>query len=173
MQSRKGIRYSARGAILLVVTTLVMLIAGDVAAKAKTSRKLRGKIFFAAKILDRGPAAVQRLFKDSKPKATLKREKGKDGHWVTVMAAFFRKKSYAGPMTLWFFDKTDKAALRAKQAMHVMSVNSSGPSTVFVYDLDISPNDGFNKGRAYIVRVGQIIGKRSRIYASGEVNLKP
>ena len=154
-----------------VVATLglgFLLMAGS--ASAKTPRKMAGKIYFTTdRIKDVAPGALAGLFGKRKPKIELTREK--DKHWKTTIVAFFRKPSAFGPITIWLYDKADKAALRAKEPVHVMSVNNSKPKDLFVYDLDIDPNYGFNKKRTYIVFVGQIIGKRHRHYARGEVSL--
>jgi hypothetical protein len=154
-----------------IITGLISLTVVAGLAEAKVPRKLQGKIFFTtSEIKDQAPAALVRLFSGVKPKIQLKR--GKKGHWTCTMVAFFRKKSHPGPITLWMYDKADKAAIRAKEATDIKSVNAT-ETTAFVHDLDISPDRGFNKGHSYLIWVGQIIGKRSKIYARGEVSLLP
>ncbi len=139
-------------------------------AQAKIPRALWGKVFFTTnKIVDQSPEALAQKFKGASPNITLTR--GKDGHWSVTVVAFFRKPSHPGPMTFWFYDKNDKGAVKAKEPCHASSVPSS-PGSVFVYDLDINPDFGFNKGYSYLVHVGQIIKKRNVVYARGQFSLQ-
>lgn len=152
-----------------VVGLLILL--SSVEVKAKVPGKLRGKIYFTtSRIKDTAEAELVRMFKSSKPRVTLKRDK--DSHWKVTIVAFFRKAAVDGPVTLWFFDKSDKSAIRNREATHVESVNGKGKK-IFVFDLDINPDNGFNKKYSYLIHIGQLIGKRSQIYAKGSVSLEP
>jgi len=153
---------------MALVAVGLLFTAGVV--NAKVPRAVAGKAYLTPeRIKDQDPAALAKLFAKRKPQIELKREK--DGHWKATLVAFFRKASAHGPITLWLYDKADKAALRAKEPVHVMSVNNSAPKEVFIYDLDIDPGYGFNKKHTYLIFVGQIIGKRDARYATGEVSL--
>ena len=41
-----------------------------------------------------------------------------------------------------------------------------------MYELQIEPDFGFNKGQTILLQVGQLINKRSLIYATGELSLQ-
>lgn len=139
-------------------------------ASAKVPPKLYGKAFFTNdRIKDQAADALAAYFAKKTP--SIKLTRAKDKHWNTVLVAFFRKPTVDGPVTIWLYDKADKASIKAKEPVHVMSVNST-PRQVFIHDLDINPDLGFNKGRTYLVFVGQIIGKRDKHYARGEVSLE-
>lgn len=159
----------ARNTLVVVLGLTFALAAAS--AEAKVPRKMRGKVYFTMeRIKDVAPNALVGLFAKRKP--TIELTRTKDRHWKVNMVAFFRKKSVFGPITLWMYDKSDKASIRAKEPVHVMSVNNSKPTEVFVHELDIDPGFGFNKKHTYLIFVGQIIGKRERHYARGEVSLK-
>jgi hypothetical protein len=151
------------------VGALTLMLAGT--AEAKVPRKVQGKAYVSIeRIRDQAPESMANYFQAKKPKIEL--TKRKDGHWGGVLVAFFRKDPAHGPITVWLYDKSDKASIRAKEPVNVISVDTPAPKSYFVHDLDINPDLGFNKGRSYLIHVGQIIGKRHKIYARGEVTLR-
>jgi hypothetical protein len=156
---------------------VLVAVLAPTGAEAKVPRNVAGKVFFSIdRIVDQEQSALVRLFAKRKPKIELIRPKrsksGKSSLWKTTLVAFFRKPSVHGPMTVWLYDKADRASIKAKEPVHVMSVDAKGPTEVFVYELGINPDLGFNRKHTYIIYVGQIIGKRSKYYAKGEVSLK-
>ena len=131
--------------------------------------KLGGKAYFVLeRPKDVSLASLERQFDKVPPKSELKREKA--GHWVGTMVAFFRKPSAQGPITVWLYDKGDKQALKDREPIHQFSVDST-PKEAFVHELDLDPDNGFNKEKSYLVMVGQLINKKEKIYATGEVKL--
>lgn len=162
--SKRLIRAGAAGVLLL-------LVGG--AASARRS-PLAGKAFFAdAKALDVSVAALRKRFRGKKPRAKLARQ-AKKKKWVTTVVAFFRKQSFPGPITVWFYDTSDKQAIKAHQPTHLITIDAK-PTRVLRRTIDVFENDGFNKGRSYLVKIGQIVGKRGRerIYARGVISLQP
>jgi len=156
-----------RGKFLLLLSVPFILAGIPGAAEAAKS----GKIYFTTQaIKDRSGKALKKQFAKSKPSIELKRNKDKS--WDVIMVAFLKRKSYPGPITLWFYDKADKAAMKAGEVVHVESVDAK-PTKYYVHSLLIDPSRGFNKTRTYVIKVGQILGKRNRVYAVGEVVLKP
>jgi len=140
-------------------------------AEARLPSAVLGKAFFTVeRIKDADTDALAKLFVKAKPRIEL--ERGKDKRWKATLVAFFRKAPADGPMTLWLYDKEDKASLKAKEPVHVFSIDNVKPKQVFIYDLDIDPDRGFNKNHTYLVFIGQIFGKRHQHYAKGEVALK-
>jgi len=140
-------------------------------AEAKIPPKLMGKVFFTtSEVKDQSTEALVRLFTGAKTKLEVPRNK--KGRWPCTMVAFFRKPAVRGPITLLYFDRADKEAIKAREATDVQSVEGK-ETQVFIHDLSISPDRGFNKGRTYLIQVGQIIGKQTKIYASGDVTLQP
>ena len=151
--------------LMVVITGLAL----SGAVLAKVPRSVEGKVFFtSSKIQETSIKALVRRFEKGTALAELKRNK--NGHWTVTIAAFLGRTPYPGPITIWLYDKRDKAALKAKEPVNAISVDGRGRS-VFIHELDISPDLGFNKGRVYHVHVGQIIGKRDKVFARGEVEL--
>jgi hypothetical protein len=90
--------------------------------------------------------------------------KGKEGPWNLAYVAVFKKRAAKGPVTVKFFDK----------ATLVEESSSDNDAATLVYhgNYELDPDHGFNKGRTYVVKVGQIIKGKFQPYASGEVILK-
>jgi len=152
---------------VLLVMTISLLLSG--AAQAQK----RGKVYFSTTaVKDISPKALKKQFRGSKPIIELKRNK--DKKWEVTVVAFFSRKCHPGPITLWLYDKDDKAALKAKDPVNAISVNNKqGPTKIWVHNFLIDPDLGFNKNRSYILMVGQIINGRNKVYAKGIVDLKP
>ena len=154
--------------LLLVSIPFVLVGIPDVSSAQRVS----GKVFFTTQpIKDRSEKALARQFAKEKPTIELKRNKDKS--WEVTMVAFFRRKAHPGPITFWFYDVKDKAAIKAKEPVHEESVNSPAPKKTFIHNLLIDPSRGFNKNRTYHIWVGQIFGKRNKVYAKGLIVLKP
>ncbi|MCK5798357.1 MAG: hypothetical protein KAI47_14295 [Deltaproteobacteria bacterium] len=159
-----------RRSLLLFVAVSCVLAVPSVAGAKKIPGHLRGKIFFSAKsILDVGPSLMVKRFAKEKPKIVLKRGKAKV--WEVTIVAFLKRAPYPGPVTIWWYDKADKASFKAKEPVHVESVKGAS-GQVFSMKVVMDPNIGFNKKHAYWIHVGQIIGKRHRYYARGLVSLE-
>jgi len=157
------------GTRLAIVSAL--LLAGSVAmAKpaAKPSGQVLGKAFVTGEeVKDIAPSALVQRFSKAPPRAEVKRQEG--GHWLGTIVAFFRKPSAAGPITIWVYEKADKAQ-KDREPVEVMSVDTS-PKDVLVHQVDLDPDNGYNKDHVYQIMVGQIISKKQKIYATGEVKL--
>jgi len=153
------------GTLASALAVALLGIGGTAAGKGK----LGGKVYFALeRPRDVTAAALERQFDKVPPKTEIKREKS--GHWIATMVAFFRKPSVQGPITVWLYDKADKQALKDKEPIHQFSVDST-PKDVFVHEIDFDPDNGFNKEKSYLVMVGQLINKKEKVYATGEVKL--
>ena len=139
-------------------------------AEAKAPRAVRGKVFLSAeRIPDTGrKLMIKRFSKQKKPHLVLKRGKAKV--WKATLVAFLKRAPYPGPVTIWWYDKSDKASFKAKEPAHVESVDGKFKD-LFVREIEMDPNIGFNKKRTYRIYVGQIVGKRHRYYAQGTVKL--
>lgn len=140
-------------------------------ASAKIPKRLKGKVFFSTeKVLDSAEAKVVKAFKKAKPKIVLKRQK--DKRWKVTVVAFFKKAAAKGPITVWFYNAANKAPLKKQDPVFVQSLNVEAKNHL-VYELDIDPNDGFNKMKSYWIYFGQIFGSKNKIYAKGKVQLDP
>jgi hypothetical protein len=93
--------------------------------------------------------------------------KGKDAPWSITYLAVFKKPALKGPMTVQFFEKGD-----TKNFVDQYSPTNDVVTSVYQSSYDLSPDSGFNKGRTYVIKVGQIIKGKFVVYASGEVALK-
>ena len=136
----------------------------------KVPNKLLAKVFFTnEKIKDQTPQALALQFEKSPAKGEAKR--GKKGRWTVTLVAFFKKITNPGPITIWVYDRADKESLKAKEPIQAISVDTSAPKEIFIHDLDLDPDLGYNKGRVYLVQVGQIIAKQEKIFAAGDLVL--
>jgi len=100
------------------------------------------------------------------PKAEIKKE-AKDTRWSMTYIAVFKKPPARGPATVQFVDKKEPGTL-----VDQYSTDTAATSVVFQEPYDLDTNNGFNKDRTYIIRVGQIIKNKFVTYATGEVSLK-
>lgn len=159
-----------RVSVLFLVAALA-LVAQPAAAQKKNPRHLAGKAFFSAeRIPDTGRSLMLERFKKAKAEITLTR--GKKKTWKATLVAFLSRTPYGGPITVWWYDKADPASFKAKEPAHVESVNQSKIRTLFVHDIEMDPNIGFNRKHTYRVYVGQIIGKRHKYLAKGLIKLE-
>lgn len=159
-----------RVSVLFLVAALA-LVAQPAVAQKKNPKHLAGKVFFSAeRIPDTGRSEMLKRFKKAKPEITLTR--GKNKTWKATIVAFLSRAPYGGPITVWWYDQADKASFKAQEAAHVESVNQSKVRTLFVHDIEMDPNIGFNKKHAYWIYVGQIVGKRHKYLAKGLVKLE-
>jgi hypothetical protein len=149
---------------------LVCLLTSALHAKdVKVPGKLSGKAFFVTeKPKDVAPEALVKQFEKTAPKAEAKRGKAK--LWELTMVAFFKKESVPGPVTIWIFDKADKDSIKSREPVHEFSVDSQ-PKKVFVHEISLDPDQGYNKDHTYLIQVGQLVQKKERIYATGELRL--
>lgn len=104
---------------------------------------------------------------NSHPSATEITKKPSEERWSINYLAVFKKPPAKGPMTIQFVDKKEPGTLVAQE-----STQTPGGSIVFQEPFDLDANTGFNKGRTYIMKVGQIIKNRFQTYATTEITLK-
>jgi hypothetical protein len=90
-----------------------------------------------------------------------------DERWPVTLLAVFKKPPAKGALTVEFLDKKDPKTL-----VDQYSTQSQSGGLVFQEPYDLDTNNGFNKGRTYIIKVGQLINKKFVGYATGEVSLK-
>ncbi len=158
---------------VLWTLALVLFMTGPaLAAPAKPSKappKLAGRVFVTAdRVKDVARESLARQFQNAAPQAVLARRQ--NGHWVGTVVAFFKKPAVQGPIILWIFDKADKQALKDNEPVQAVTVDAKASDT-FVHETDFDPDQGYNKDHTYIIRVGQIIAKKEKVYATGEVKL--
>lgn len=94
-------------------------------------------------------------------------KKPSEERWTITYLAVFRKPPAKGPLTVEFIDKKDPTTL-----VDQYSTQAQSGGLIFQEPYDLDTNNGFNKGRTYVIKVGQIINKRFVNYATGEVSLK-
>jgi hypothetical protein len=161
---------SAARLVLFALLPAVLLGASPALAKpAKAPPKLAGKAFVTGDaVKDQAADALGQQFASAPAQSTLGRKA--NGHWTGTLVAFFKKPSVPGPLIIWVFDKADKQALKDNESVQAITVEST-PRDVLVHEMDFDPDQGYNKEHVYIVRVGQIISKKPKAYATGEVKL--
>jgi hypothetical protein len=91
----------------------------------------------------------------------------KDAPWLIHYLGVFKKPAIKGPFTVQFFEKGD-----LKNLVDQYSPPNDVETLVFQGTYELSPDQGFNKGRSYIIRIGQLIKGKFILYASGQVTLK-
>lgn len=101
-----------------------------------------------------------------RPKTAEVTRKGSDGAWNIGYVAVFKKPAARGPMTVQFFEKGDD------DLVDTYSPPNDVSSVVFQATYELEPDKGFNKGRTYVIKVGQIIKGKFQTYATGELSLK-
>ena len=166
-------------ALALMVATNVT----PVFAKAKTAKKAAspaadpnavvakahgGKLWILAGPLPGSEGEELSKWLSSHPSATEVSKKPNEERWAISYVAVFKSLPAKGPMTIEFFDKKEPRTLVAQDS----SQTPGGDSVVFQEPYDIDVNNGFNKGRTYIMKVGQLIKGKFKSYASGEITLK-
>ena len=93
--------------------------------------------------------------------------KAKDAPWTVNYLAVFKKPALKGAMTVQFFEKSD-----LKNFVDQYSPQNTISTLVFQGTYDLSPDQGFNKGHTYVVKVGQLIANKFVLYAAGQITLK-
>jgi hypothetical protein len=89
-----------------------------------------------------------------------------DAPWAMSFVAVFKKPVAKGPVTVQFFEKGDS------DIVDQASLDNDSATLVYQAKYELEPDKGFNKGRTYVVKVGQIIKNKFQSYASGELSLK-
>jgi hypothetical protein len=97
---------------------------------------------------------------------TLKRQGTGDPPWPMHYVAVFKKPALRGPMTVRFFEKSDP-----RNIVDEYSPPNNDAAVVFITKYELSPDAGFNKGRTYVIHVGQLVKNKFIAYAKGEFAL--
>jgi hypothetical protein len=119
---------------------------------------------------DKAPASGGEALKtwlSSRPAGGEVGRKSKDGPWSVSYVAVFKKPAAKGPITVQFFDKDDP-----KNVVDQDSPSNDAATLIYQGSYDLDPDHGFNKGRTYVIKVGQIIKGKFLPYASAELKLK-
>ena len=104
---------------------------------------------------------------DSHPSAATVTKKPNEERWPITFLAVFKHAPAKGPATVQFVDKKDPGTL-----VDQYSTESAATSVVLQEPYDLDSNNGFNKDRTYVIKVGQIIKNKFVSYATGEISLK-
>jgi hypothetical protein len=132
---------------------------------AAMAKSYGGKVWTEEKLPGGGDAL--RTWLSSHPAGGEVGRKSKDGPWTVAYVAVFKKPVAKGPITVQFFDKDD-----LKNIVDQDSPANDAATLVYQGTYELDPDHGFNKGRTYLMKVGQIIKGKFQPYASGELKLK-
>jgi len=124
-----------------------------------------GKVFTDEKVPASGEALKTWLA--SHPAGGEVGRKTKDGPWTVSYVAVFKKPAAKGPITVQFFDKDDP-----KNALDQDSPANDAATLVYRGSYELDPDHGYNTGKTYVIKVGQIIKGKFMPYASAELKLK-
>jgi hypothetical protein len=125
-----------------------------------------GKVWLRpAPLPDPGVDRLVSVLGGEKPGGALTR-KDKDAPWTAHIVAVFKKPNVPGPVTVQFFEANGD-----KDLVDQVSPPMGEASVLFRGSYDLEPDRGFNKGRRYLVKIGQILKGKFVLYASGEVSL--
>jgi hypothetical protein len=118
---------------------------------------------------DKTPAsgAALKTWLSSHPAGGEVGRKSKDGPWTVSYVAVFKKPAAKGPITVQFVDKDDP-----KNVVDQDSPSNDAATFIYQGTYELDPDHGFNKGRTYVIKVGQIIKGKFMPYASSELKLK-
>ncbi len=134
----------------IIVLTMLGLLAAD--SDAAIAKDFGGKVWVRDdSIRPTKGDALRAWLTENKPAVSVAR-KTKDGPWTVSFLAVFRKPAVKGPMTVQYFEKGDAANI-----VEQYSPPNEADALIFLDTHDLEPDNGFNKGRTYVIRVGQII----------------
>lgn len=159
---------------LLALSALVLALAGATPKKKEAppadpneavAKTYGGKVW-TEETLPAGGEAL-RTWLSSHPTGGEVGRKSKDGPWTVAYVAVFKKPAAKGPITVQFFDKEDP-----KNVVDQGSPANDAATLIYQNTYELDPDHGFNKGRTYVMKVGQIIKGKFLPYASGELKLK-
>jgi hypothetical protein len=159
---------------LLALSAILLALSGATGKKKETpppdpneavAKTYGGKVWTEEKLPGGGEAL--RSFLSSHPAGGEVGRKSKDGPWTVAYVAVFKKPAAKGPITVQFFDKQDP-----KNVVDQDSPSNDAATLIYQNTYDLDPDHGFNKGRTYVMKVGQIIKGKFQPYASGELKLK-
>jgi hypothetical protein len=158
---------------LLAISTLLLALAAGKAKKetpppdpnAAVAKSYGGKVWTEEK-LPAGDEAL-RTWLASHPAGGEVGRKGKDGPWTFSFVAVFKKPAAKGPITVQIYDKQDP-----RNVVDQGSPANDAATLVYKGTYELDPDHGFNQGRTYLMKVGQIIKGKFQTYASGELKLK-
>jgi hypothetical protein len=128
--------------------------------------KTHGGKVWAAEAAPESPAALKDWLASRPPGGEVGRPT-KDGAWTVSYVAVFKKPAAKGPITVQFFDKEDP-----KNVVDQNSPSNAEATLIYRGTYELDPDHGFNKGRTYVMKVGQIIKGKFLPYASAELKLK-
>jgi hypothetical protein len=154
-----------------LVVAMAGMVEGRADARGKVSRallkKVKGKSFFTNMVLtDKSFATLVEKFADKQPSIALRR--ASDNTWSVTMVSFPSRRPAGGPVMLWLTRKggdgkpiVTKTVERRKLKPHL------------VYDLLLDGEKGFRMCNTYVIELGQIIRKKYKVYAAGELRTDP
>ncbi len=134
---------------------------------AATAKSHGGKVWVFTDAFPAGEGGKLAAWLSQHAPAGEARGKDKDGPWSINYLAVFKKPAAKGPITVRFFEKGD-----VKNVVAQYSPPNDAAAVVFQASYDLSGDDGFNKGKTYVIKVGQLIKNKFVLYASGEVSLR-
>lgn len=150
------------------MSLLLVLWAGAARAEsvADATRHLRGRVATDDKEFPDLPGKKMAQYLEEHIKVrSFKKESG--GIWPVYFYAVFKQEAAAGPITVFVYEKGDDEG-----AVDARSLKNSSKTWTFKGHVELDENLGFNKGRTYEIRVGQLIKNSPRIYARVEVVLE-
>jgi hypothetical protein len=158
---------------VLALSALLLALAGPAKKKEApapdpneaVAKTYGGKVFAEEKLP--GGAEALRTWLSSHPAGGEVGRKSKEGPWTVAYVAVFKKPAAKGPITVQFFDKDDP-----KNVVDQDSPANDAATLIYQNTYELDPDHGFNKGRTYVMKVGQILKGKFQPYASGELKLK-
>lgn len=153
--------------ICLVVPVLGMLARPAGAGDKKVLAKVKGNIYLTNDMLSNTALeALAEKFADKEPSFAL--DRASDNTWSATLVAFLKRKPARGPITLWFYDKDNP-----QKPLETKSMDRRKAKQLFIYDMLLDGELGYKMCRTYVMRVGQIIRGKNKVYATGEVLTDP
>src|SRR5262249_11570324 len=91
--------------------------------------------------------------------------------WDALLVANLKKPTVRGTVLFVVYDKNDPEAIKQHEVTQIWYVTMPASRNVAAR-VQFDPDDGFNAGHSYLLRVVQIIGKREQVLAEGAVKLE-
>lgn len=138
-----------------------------IAVDAAVAKEFGGKVWVQAEsIRSASGPALRAWLAAHGPQGEVSR-KTTEGPWTISFLAVFKKPALKGPMTVQYFEKGDP-----KELVDQYSPPNEEAGLVFIDTHDLEEDHGFNKGKTYIIKVGQIIKAKFVTYAVGQVSTR-
>src|SRR5262249_9511190 len=91
--------------------------------------------------------------------------------WDVLLVANLKKPTLPGTVLFVVYDKNDPEAIKRHEVTEIWYVTMAAARAVAAR-VQLDPDEGFNAGHTYLLRVVQLVSKREVVLAEGSVKLE-